>query len=192
MMGDQVGPSQLDMGDDGQKDGDCRSWNAGPGGGADWPPDRWPLWPCGSVRTKLAQDYTETAGPLEIQAVEPWPPGPYLIYKDGGRGGTISCHFPSTGLLWPPAEKNVHLFIYKTPPEKHFTTCLWRSSIEKNWSKELTHKETIFHCCYECQRLSTLFLFLQAVFLKCGGFFSKQSFILDFRFTCHQKHKCQL
>ncbi|CAF89551.1 unnamed protein product, partial [Tetraodon nigroviridis] len=53
-------------------------------------------------------------------------------------------------------------------------------------------RETIFHCFYECQRLLPLFSFLRNVFFKCEEFFMKQSFILGFKYTRHQKDKCQL
>ena len=53
-------------------------------------------------------------------------------------------------------------------------------------------RETVFHCFYECLRLLPLFLFLQTVFTKCGEVFTKQLFILGFKYTRQHKNKCQL
>ena len=53
-------------------------------------------------------------------------------------------------------------------------------------------RETVFHCFYECLRLLPLFLFLQTVFTKCGEVFTKQFFILGFKYTRQHKNKCQL
>ena len=52
------------------------------------------------------------------------------------------------------------------------------------------HREAFFFLLFfERQRLSTLFLFFQAVFFfqSVGNLFNKQSFILGFRYMCHQK-----
>lgn len=53
-------------------------------------------------------------------------------------------------------------------------------------------RENIFHCFYECHRLSALFLFLQTVFISFKESFNKQVFICGFRYTRQQKHKSQL
>ena len=53
-------------------------------------------------------------------------------------------------------------------------------------------KETIFHCFYECHRLSDLFLFLQVVFTSFKEVFNKQVFIYGFKYTRQQKQKSQL
>ena len=50
-------------------------------------------------------------------------------------------------------------------------------------------KETIFHCFYECHRLSDLFLFLQVVFTSFKEVFNKQVFIYGFKYTRQKKTK---
>lgn len=61
-MGNQVGPSQLDRGDVGQEDGNCRTCHAGTGGGADWVPNGRHLWPHCLARTKFTEVSTKTVG----------------------------------------------------------------------------------------------------------------------------------
>ncbi|CAF94462.1 unnamed protein product [Tetraodon nigroviridis] len=97
--------------------------------------------------------------------------------------------------------------LYKPPLSKRHADLHWRvlhgifpvnsfvSTINKTVEDKCPfcdQRETIFHCFYECQRLLPLFSFLQNVFLKCEEFFTKQSFILGFKYTRHQKNKCQL
>ena len=53
-------------------------------------------------------------------------------------------------------------------------------------------KETLFHCFYECHRLSDLFLFLQVVFTSFKEVFNKQGFIYGFKYIRQQKHKSQV
>ena len=52
--------------------------------------------------------------------------------------------------------------------------------------------ETVFHCYCECVRLPPLFLLLDKLFSKVGEVFSKNMFILGFRYSRFAKYKCQL
>lgn len=53
-------------------------------------------------------------------------------------------------------------------------------------------KETVFHCYSECVRLVPLFMLLEILFRKAGEVFSKQMFILGFKYKKSVKQKCQL
>ncbi len=51
---------------------------------------------------------------------------------------------------------------------------------------------TVFQCYSECARLVPLFMLLERLFRKAGEVFSKQMFILGFKYKQSEKHKCQL
>ena len=53
-------------------------------------------------------------------------------------------------------------------------------------------RETVFHCFFECVRLTPLFLFLKRLFGEFGEFFSKQVFILGYKYSRRTRDKCQL
>lgn len=54
------------------------------------------------------------------------------------------------------------------------------------------HRETVFHCFMECARLVPLFTTLERIFSLFGESFSKNMFILGYRYTQKHKDKCQL
>ncbi|TWW77695.1 hypothetical protein D4764_12G0010850 [Takifugu flavidus] len=69
------------------------------------------------------------------------------------------------------------------------------SHINPNISAECPfcdHRETVFHCFSECDRLSVLFQLLNQIFSLLGETFSQTIFILGFRYQKRRKAKCQL
>lgn len=55
-----------------------------------------------------------------------------------------------------------------------------------------SQRETVFHCFMNCDRLSPLFDLLDFLFSLLGISFTKQCFILGFKYSKLQKYRCQL
>ena len=165
--------------------------------------------------TFLAMDLNDCSGPL-IQPARPVPlegVAGKTLYRlmvktlnkkklNGRRDTPWRSYFAGaqeTGPQWRS--------LYKPPLSKRHGDLQWRLlhgiiavnaflSIIKNSVEDkcpfCNVKETLFHCFYECHRLSELFLFLQVVFTSFKEFFNKQGFIYGFKYTREQKHKSQL
>lgn len=58
-----------------------------------------------AARPLFTEDCAKTAGPLENQAVLPWPPAPDLVHNHGGRGGTVHCFHTGSG--WKDAGESL-------------------------------------------------------------------------------------
>ena len=53
-------------------------------------------------------------------------------------------------------------------------------------------RETIFHRFFKSRRLSTLFFFLEKLFMAFGESFTKLVFIFGFKYRKNCSHKCEL
>ena len=97
--------------------------------------------------------------------------------------------------------------VYKPPLTKKVADLQWRvlhGIVAVNaficvMNQDITDKcpfcpcrETVFHCFLECKRLEPLFMLLERLFGHVGEIFSKQVFILGFKYKLKTKQKSQI
>lgn len=94
--------------------------------------------------------------------------------------------------------------LYKPPLTKKVGDLQWRvlhgivavnafiSVINSNVNPFCLQRETVYHCFSECSRLCNFFTLLQQVFTMFGEVFTKEMFILGYRYSQKYRQKCQL